>query len=69
METDRVYVVTQYFWQFFITGSRVQGPDLHRHPRVLHRQEDNGYHAGEEGNFSQLRTGGSFLCVSSRTVQ
>ncbi len=38
-------------------GSRVQRADVHRHPRVLHRQEDYGYDAGQKGHLPQLRAG------------
>ena len=36
-------------------GSWVQGQDVHRHPRVLHGQEDHGHDARQEGHLTQLR--------------
>ncbi len=37
-----------------LSGSRVQGSNVHRLSRVLHRQEDNGHDAREVGNLAQL---------------
>ena len=49
------------FCRTHISGSRVQGSDVHRHPRVLHRQEDHGHDARQEGHLPQLRAGVNFI--------
>ncbi len=37
-----------------LVGSPVQGDHLHRHPRVVRRQEHYGHEAREEGNIAEL---------------
>ena len=38
--------------ELIISGSRVAQPGVHRHPRVLRGQADDGHEAGKEGNLA-----------------